>query len=111
MLIEEFLDLNHIMVRSDPKIPLSVRACCYHDDDGNDYVLYNPALSRDAALKALEHELLHIVNNEMYDEDYKEYEPFPSKDDLEFVKRLARAWTMAARDIQHMYDKFAQTII
>lgn len=110
MRIEEFLALNNITVRPEPKLPPSVRACCYHDDEGRDYVLYNPVLAPETALRALEHELRHIVSGDMYDPSYDEYGASVGECDLELLKRLAVAYTKHVQDMAMIDKAFRRAI-
>lgn len=55
-------------------LPTSVRGLCYHDDDGKEYIILNARLTREQNMKSFDHEQLHLVNGDMYDESYNEYE-------------------------------------
>ena len=55
-------------------LPTSVRGLCYHDDDGEAYIVLNSRLSREQNQLTYEHECKHITNSEMYDMNYNEYE-------------------------------------
>lgn len=54
-------------------LPTSVRGYCYHDDDGEEYIILNARLTREANQKSFRHELEHIKRGDMYDMDYHEY--------------------------------------
>ena len=54
-------------------LPTSVRGFCFHDDDGEEYVVLNARLTREQNRKTLEHEKKHIVNGDMYESTYNEY--------------------------------------
>lgn len=54
-------------------LPTSVRGFCYHDDDGEEYIVLNSRLTREANLKTYEHEQKHILRGDMYNPDYHEY--------------------------------------
>ena len=54
-------------------LPTSVRGFCYHDDDGEEYIVLNARLTREANQKSFRHELEHIKRGDMYDMDYHEY--------------------------------------
>ena len=54
-------------------LPTSVRGYCYHDDDGEEYIILNARLTREANQKSFRHELEHIERGDMYDMDYHEY--------------------------------------
>lgn len=54
-------------------LPTSVRGFCYHDDDGNEYIILNSRLSREQNRKSYLHEQNHLKNGDMYNPDYIEY--------------------------------------
>lgn len=54
-------------------MPVSVRGFCYHDDDGNAFVVLNSRLSTNQQRKTYRHEIKHIKDGDMYNENYKEY--------------------------------------
>lgn len=55
-------------------LPTSVRGFCYHDNDGQEYVVLNARLTHEQNLKTYDHESRHIDRGDMYDPTYKEYE-------------------------------------
>lgn len=55
-------------------LPTSIRGFCYHDDDGEEYIVLNSRLPREVNLKTYEHERQHLAAGEMYDATYHEYE-------------------------------------
>jgi hypothetical protein len=55
-------------------LPTSVRGFCYHDDDGETYIILNSRLTREANLKTYKHEQEHITRGDLYNADYHEYE-------------------------------------
>ena len=55
-------------------LPTSVRGYCYHDDDGEEYIILNARLTREANMKTYKHERRHILRGELYNPDYHEYE-------------------------------------
>ena len=55
-------------------LPTTVRGFCYHDNDGEPYVVLNARLTREQNRKTWKHERKHIDNGEMFNEDYHEYE-------------------------------------
>lgn len=55
-------------------LPTSVGGFCYHDDDGNYYVILNARMTRERNGESYLHELRHIENGDCYNHDYKEYE-------------------------------------
>ena len=54
-------------------LPTSVRGFCYHDDDGEEYVVLNSRLTREQNLKTYDHEQKHIERGELYEPTYNEY--------------------------------------
>lgn len=54
-------------------LPTSVRGFCYHDDDGEEYIVLNSRLTHEANLKTYEHERRHIERGDMDNLDYYEY--------------------------------------
>lgn len=54
-------------------LPTSVRGFCFHDDDGEPYIVLNARLSREQNRSTYLHECRHIEAGEMYDESYDEY--------------------------------------
>ena len=54
-------------------LPTSIRGFCYHDDDGEEYIILNSRLTREANKVTFMHESRHVENGEMYDSAYIEY--------------------------------------
>lgn len=54
-------------------LPTTVRGFCYHDENGDPYVVLNARLTREANLKTYKHERKHIDNSDMYEPTYNEY--------------------------------------
>jgi hypothetical protein len=54
-------------------MPVTVKGFCYHDDDGTPVVVLNARLSVERRQKAYDHEMEHIKNGDMYNENYNEY--------------------------------------
>ena len=54
-------------------LPTSVRGFCYHDDDGEEYVVLNSRLTREQNRKTFDHESEHIARGDMYETSYNEY--------------------------------------
>ena len=54
-------------------LPVWVNGFCYHDDDGNCYVILNARLTRELNGRSYLHELRHIFRGEMDDPGYNEY--------------------------------------
>ena len=55
-------------------LPTTVRGFCYHDDDGEEYIVLNARLTREQNLRTYAHEKEHIKRGDMYDVTYNEYE-------------------------------------
>ena len=54
-------------------LPTSVRGLCYHDDNGEEFVILNARLTREQNLKTYDHEHDHIERGELYEPTYIEY--------------------------------------
>ena len=54
-------------------LPTSVRGLCYHDDNGEEFVILNARLTREQNLKTYDHEQKHIERGELYEPTYNEY--------------------------------------
>ena len=54
-------------------LPTSVRGFCYHDDNGEEFIIVNSRLTHEQNRKTFDHEMEHIENGEMYDKTYNEY--------------------------------------
>lgn len=54
-------------------LPTTVRGYCYHDDDGEAFVVLNARLTREQNLKTFDHEQKHIERGELYEPTYNEY--------------------------------------
>lgn len=54
-------------------LPTSVRGFCYHDNDGEAYVVLNSRLTMEQNRRTYAHEKRHIERGDMYDETYDEY--------------------------------------
>jgi len=54
-------------------LPTSVRGFCFHDDNGEPYIVLNSRLTREQNEATYFHERLHIDAGEMYDPAYSEY--------------------------------------
>lgn len=55
-------------------LPCTVRGFCYHDDDGNAFIVINARMSRAQQKQTFRHELRHIRTGQLYDPAYREYE-------------------------------------
>jgi hypothetical protein len=65
------MDENRAAVLVD--LPTSIRGFCYHDDDGETYVVLNSRLTREQNQRTYDHEQRHIARGEMYEPNYHEY--------------------------------------
>lgn len=54
-------------------LPTSVRGFCYHDEDGEAYIVLNARLTREQNQKTYLHEKEHVTNGHMFDPTYHEY--------------------------------------
>ena len=54
-------------------LPTSVRGLCFHDDNGEEYIILNSRLTREQNLRTWEHERKHIADGDMYESTYIEY--------------------------------------
>ena len=54
-------------------LPTTVRGYCFHDDDGEEFVVLNSRLTWEQNMKTYDHEQDHIQNGELYDPTYEEY--------------------------------------
>lgn len=54
-------------------LPTSIRGFCFHDDDGEEYIVLNARLTREQNQRTYDHEIEHINNNELFNESYTEY--------------------------------------
>lgn len=54
-------------------LPYSVRGVCYHDDDGNDYIILNSRMPREIQRRTYAHEMRHILHGDMYNPHFCEY--------------------------------------
>ena len=63
---------THVILTDE--LPVSVAGCCYHDEDGANYILLNAKHSREKLRKTVLHEMKHIIRGDMYNADYHEYE-------------------------------------
>ena len=63
---------THVILTDE--LPVSVSGCCYHDEDGANYILLNAKHSREKLRKTVLHELKHIIRGDMYNADYHEYD-------------------------------------
>ena len=54
-------------------LPTGYKGFCYHDDDGNCYLILNARHTRETNAGSYLHELNHIERGDMYNEKYHEY--------------------------------------
>lgn len=55
-------------------LPTTIRGFCYHDDDGEEFVILNSRLTHEINQSTWIHERRHIRRGDMYNKQYKEYE-------------------------------------
>ena len=54
-------------------LPTTVRGFCYHDNEGEEFIVLNSRLTREANRKTYDHEQKHIERGELYEPTYLEY--------------------------------------
>ena len=54
-------------------LPTSVRGLCYHDDNGEEFVILNARLTREQNLKTYDHAQTQIERGALYEPTYNEY--------------------------------------
>lgn len=54
-------------------LPTSVRGFCYHDEEGEEYIILNARLTREANRETYDHERQHILRGDMFNYQYCEY--------------------------------------
>lgn len=54
-------------------LPCSVRGFCYHDDNGEFFIVLNSRLTRESNRETYEHEQGHINRGDLDDTSYEEY--------------------------------------
>lgn len=54
-------------------LPTSVRGLCFHDDNGEEFIVLNSRLSWEQNQRTWLHEKDHIKNGDLYDLSYNEY--------------------------------------
>jgi len=54
-------------------MPTTIRGLCYHDNDGEEFVILNSRLTREANQQTWLHERKHIERGELYDPTFNEY--------------------------------------
>ena len=70
---EDFCALNNVIVRTSAELPAGVGGACYHDEDGNEFILINLYCSPEKQKRSFRHEVRHLRRGEMYDVHYVEY--------------------------------------
>lgn len=58
-------------------LPPAVRGFCYHDDDGQEYIVLNSRLTREQNQKTYLHEREHIRSGDLTNAAFDEYGGFP----------------------------------
>ena len=54
-------------------LPTSVRGFCYHDDDGEEFVVLNSRLTWEMNKKTWKHEMDHIRSGDLDNPNFNEY--------------------------------------
>lgn len=54
-------------------LPTSVKGICFHDNDGEAYVILNARLTREQNRTTYDHEQEHIDRGDLWDPNYIEY--------------------------------------
>lgn len=54
-------------------MPTTIRGLCYHDTDGEEYIILNARMTREANRRSWLHEMKHIERGELYDPAFMEY--------------------------------------
>jgi hypothetical protein len=54
-------------------LPTSVKGICFHDNDGEAYVILNARLTREQNRTTYDHEQAHIARGDLWDQNYDEY--------------------------------------
>lgn len=54
-------------------LPTSVKGICFHDNDGEAYVILNARLTREQNRMTYDHEQEHIDRGDLWDPNYIEY--------------------------------------
>ena len=54
-------------------LPTTIRGYCYHDDDGEEFVVLNSRLPWEANKETWIHELRHIRRGDLWNITYREY--------------------------------------
>ena len=55
-------------------LPTTVRGYCFHDDDGEEFVVLNSRLTWEQNVKTYDHEQDHIKKGDLCNKSYIEYE-------------------------------------
>lgn len=55
-------------------LPTSVKGFCFHDNDGEAFIVLNARLTWEQNRKTYAHEKKHIARGDMYEPNYIEYE-------------------------------------
>ena len=70
---EDYCEMNGVFVRTSTELPASIGGLCYHDDDGNEYILINSYCSPEKQKRSFAHEVRHLRQGDPYDIYYVEY--------------------------------------
>jgi len=55
-------------------LPTTVKGFCYHDDNGEEFVVLNSRLTHEMNQHTYDHEQEHIRRGDLWNMDYKEYD-------------------------------------
>lgn len=55
-------------------LPTSVKGFCFHDNDGEAFIVLNARLTWEQNRRTYDHEKRHIERGDMFNESYHEYE-------------------------------------
>ena len=73
MKASEYINKNNITYHLD-NLPTGVRGFVFHDDEGRQTVILNARLGFKMNRETSDHELVHIIRDDLSDLSYKEYE-------------------------------------
>lgn len=54
-------------------LPPAVRGFCYHDNDGEEFIVLNARHTREMNRITFDHEMKHIQRGDLFNPDYIEY--------------------------------------
>ena len=71
--------MPEVMIMTDERpaildnLPTTVRGFCFHDNDGEAFIVLNARLTWEQNRRTYDHEKRHIERGEMYEPTYNEY--------------------------------------